>query len=186
MDTGHFDGACEPGNPGGTGAWGFVIEDDEGCVIGTGSGTIPPNPRLTNNVAEYGAAIKAVLHYKSTDRPGPLLLRGDSQLVVKQMQGQWGIKSGYYAKAARKLLDILDGIAFEVQWEWVPRDENEAADKLTAEALAAVGIQRRERPDGGADVTTKQRAFLSRLGVTDEPRDRKHASALISEALAHE
>ena len=186
MDTAYFDGACEPKNPGGTVGWGFVIHDESGSELASGNGAIKASPRLTNNVAEYGAAIKAVLGYQRLGRPGPLMLRGDSKLVVNQMIGAWRIKDGAYAKAAHKMRDLLETVEFEVIMEWVPREQNEEADRLSVEALEAVGIRRRDRVAGGTDVTEKQRALMARLGITEEPTDRRHASSLISAALDNE
>lgn len=86
-DYGYFDGACEPDNPGGTGGWGFVLFAGDGSKLAEEYGVLRSKPTMTNNVAEYTAAGMAVKRYKESGRPGPLLLHGDSKLVVEQMLG---------------------------------------------------------------------------------------------------
>jgi len=144
-DIGYFDGACEPCNPGGTVGWGFVLLDADGKVITEGWGRLNARPDRTNNVAEYLAAGKAVKAYKESGRSGPLVLRGDSQLVVKQMLGEWAARGGAYLPLYNRLTElVLIEIEFEIRWEWIPREENARADALSVRALEEAGIERRQ------------------------------------------
>ncbi len=136
----YFDGACEPVNPGGTGGWGFVIRDFTGAILKEGHGRIAAGPTTTNNVAEYVAAGMAVRAYKELNRPGPLLLRGDSKLVVMQMRGEWQARQGAYIKVLEKVRTVVASCSFEIRWEWVPREQNKRADALSKLALEEVGI----------------------------------------------
>ena len=92
----HFDGACEPVNPGGHGGWGYVIRAVEGAQLGAelacGSGYIPASRQTTNNVAEYTAALEAVRAWLRLARSTPLLVCGDSKLVIMQMRGEWQLE----------------------------------------------------------------------------------------------
>lgn len=98
---------------------------------------------MTNNVAEYAAAGAAIAGYRALQRPGPLLVLGDSQLVIMQMSGQWRIKAGAYVHVAHRLRALLAECAFAVEWRWIPRAQNAEAD-----ALAREGQERAPSPVG--------------------------------------
>ncbi len=100
---------------------------------------------MTNNVAEYTAAGCAVKAYRELGRQGPLLLHGDSKLVVEQMQGNWRVKGGAYVRVYRRLRELLSEVDFEVRWAWVPRDRNQVADDLSKQALVDAGVRIAER-----------------------------------------
>lgn len=133
----YFDGACEPRNPGGWATWGWVALRD-GKAIASGRGCVGHGDGMTNNVAEYTAAIEA-LRWLSGRSAGPgVVLRGDSQLVVRQVSGEWGCNADHLRpllEEARRLVNELG-----VRLEWIPRGENSRADALSRlayrEALA--------------------------------------------------
>lgn len=133
---GYFDGVCEPANPGGTGAYGFVIGDTI-----EGRGTLPASRNMTNNVAEYRAALEAVNAWKASGGTGTFILRGDSKLVIEQMCGRWAVNGGAYMATRLALLEAVKGL--DVRWEWVPREQNARADALSVAALASVGVKPR-------------------------------------------
>lgn len=128
----YFDGACEPRNPGGTGAYGFVVGDTEG------KGVLPAASWMSNNFAEYWAAAEAIAAWKAMGAAGTLTLRGDSKLVVEQMSGRWAVNGGAYMPARQRVLELVKGL--DIRWEWVPRSDNARADALSVAALASVGI----------------------------------------------
>src|SRR3989442_7160660 len=80
------DGAAR-GNPG-PAAIGVVIEDDQGHTVYEASRTLGIR---TNNEAEYLALITA-LEYLKDVRPKEAEFRLDSELVVKQLSGQYKVK----------------------------------------------------------------------------------------------
>lgn len=130
----HFDGACDPAPGGGIATYGFVVEgelrwEEKGLAV-------PPwTSRATNNVAEYVGAIRALEWLKSNGYRGEVLVQGDSQLVVRQVNGEYEVK----AEHLKEYHDHLTALArsFETcRFEWVPREENERADSLSKEALA--------------------------------------------------
>ena len=94
----NFDGACEPRNPGGPGSWGYVIVGPEGGPI-TGMGSIPAASTTTNNVAEYWALGHGLRHLELAftkgewQRPDAILIRGDSKLVICQLNGEWACRA---------------------------------------------------------------------------------------------
>jgi ribonuclease HI len=127
-----IDGACLPKNPEGTACIGYVIKKKgktltkRYAVIGKGKG-------MTNNVAEYSALIRALKRIRKLELENEkVLVSSDSQLLVNQMQGNYKIKAKLllplYEKAKRLSKDI------DLTLRWIPREENEEADRLTREA----------------------------------------------------
>ncbi len=125
----NFDGACEPVNPGGTASWGFVLFNSDGDLVAQGAGVVGTGPGMTNNVAEWAAVEEGVRRFREMGLNGALAIRGDSQLVVKQLGGEWRCKKPHLEAARDRVLALLDGIAWAV--EWVPREENQLADELS-------------------------------------------------------
>lgn len=126
-----FDGACEPKNPGGHGTYGIVIKH-ENETIHEESGYLGSGDKMTNNVAEYEALI-ATLKYIHKEHPNArTIVHGDSELVIKQMTGDYAVNSNrlqpLYEQAASIALDL------NVEFQWVPRHENERADILANKA----------------------------------------------------
>src|SRR5580704_17062618 len=84
--------------------------------------------RATNNVAEYYALITA-LDYAQAQGIARLAVRSDSELLVRQMQGRYKVKSADLRplyERARKLANSLAYFAIE----HVPRELNREADEL--------------------------------------------------------
>lgn len=128
MITVYFDGLCEPVNPGGVGAYGYVIYRDDrpikkGCrVIGEGKG-------MTNNVAEYSALLRALEWLNAEGITDELVIKGDSKLVINQLSGAWQVKSQTSMEFVPKIKSLLQGR--EVRFVWIPREENSEADMLS-------------------------------------------------------
>jgi len=131
--TVFFDGACEPFNPGGVATWGFVVVE-QGKTVKNESGLAckPFSSQATNNYAEYTALIKA-LEYCLEKGYRSITVKGDSQLVVRQMIGEYSVRSEniipLYDRATA-LADRFDSISFV----WVRRESNEMADRLSKQA----------------------------------------------------
>jgi ribonuclease HI len=124
-----IDGLCEPINPCGTACIGYVIKKDnvtisQGCdVIGKGEG-------MTNNVAEYTALIYALKEVKRLRLENEFLtIRSDSQLLVNQMNRKWAVKAPLIIPLYKTAKDLVIGLNYQI--EWIPREENEEADRLT-------------------------------------------------------
>jgi ribonuclease HI len=100
----------------------------------------------TNNVAEYNAALDALRVIYRTGWHGPVVLRTDSQLVVKQFNGDYGC----YKPELQELLARLRRAATHfkrVTLEWVSREHNGAADALARRGLdSALGRSGRAAP----------------------------------------
>ena len=87
----------------------------------------------TNNVAEY-AALLALLEHAAPMRPSRLTVRSDSQLLIRQMRGEYKVKDARLKRlhaAARELAARFAAIDFE----HVPRESNRDADALANRAM---------------------------------------------------
>lgn len=122
-----FDGATNP-NPGERGIGGVLkgpagerIEISENIGFGT------------NNEAEY-AALMAVLDAAIDAKVQKLEVYGDSQLVIKQVSGEWLINSKTLVPMCRSVLDLKAQIP-SVTLRWIPRDQNSEADVLSKRAI---------------------------------------------------
>lgn len=125
------DGASR-GNPG-PAAVGVVLEDGDGEVISSFGRRIGST---TNNVAEYQAVL-AGLEEAQARGIVDLEMRLDSELVVRQITGQYKVKHPQLVVLKHDVDLLLRGFrTFRVKH--VPRAENHAADKLANEALDAV------------------------------------------------
>ncbi len=130
----HFDGSCQPPGGGGVAGWGFVIEGPGLHVEECGLATRPYSPHSTNNVAEYVGAIRALEHLRSIGYSGEVVVEGDSQLVVRQMNGEYAVRAEHL-KAYHEWLGQLARSFRKVEFRWVPREENAVADALSKAAV---------------------------------------------------
>ncbi len=124
----HADGASR-GNPGPAAA-AVVAYDTEGNELTSRAKRLG---KATNNVAEYSACILA-LELAADFGVSNVTVRMDSELVVKQMRGEYKIKNENLAVLAGQARELAAGFSSCV-WEHVPRVGNAAADKLANEIL---------------------------------------------------
>jgi ribonuclease HI len=119
------------GNPG-PAAYAFVLETEDGTVLDAVGEAIGV---ATNNVAEY-AALVAGLERAVELGIDELEVVSDSELLVKQMRGEYRVKNPglreLWSKAARVAGEIRT-----VTYTAVRREHNELADGLVNEALDA-------------------------------------------------
>ena len=129
----EFDGGSR-GNPGPAG-FGVVVRDDRdvdtpiitaGRFIGV----------ATNNVAEYRGLIFALEQARDLGAD-QVTIRGDSELVIKQMKGQYRVKNAglkpLYEQAQKIFAEIK--AAGRITLEHNLRDQNKLADKLANLAM---------------------------------------------------
>lgn len=147
----NCDGLCEPINPGGIAIYGFAARRGPE-LLSEDSGVVARGPAATNNLAEYTAVIKALEWAQGNVPLGePVVVRTDSQLVVNQVNGEWAVKSSKIWPLHKRAQLALAQLRRQhsVRVEWVPRELNEEADRLTrmayAEADAAGAALRAER-----------------------------------------
>jgi ribonuclease HI len=117
------------GNPGPAAA-AFVLEAEDGTVLeasGTAIGV------ATNNVAEYRALVDG-LRRASELGVSELEVVSDSELIVKQMRGEYRVKNDALRVLHREA-STLAGAIDRVTFTAVRREQNELADRLVNEAL---------------------------------------------------
>jgi ribonuclease HI len=126
--TAYIDGASR-GNPGAA-AYAVVVKAPGGQTefeIGKYFG------RATNNVAEYYGLI-AALDAAGSRGIQRLLVRSDSELLVRQMQGRYKVKSSDLKPLYERALKLSRGFAY-FAIEHIPREQNAEADALGNRAL---------------------------------------------------
>src|SRR5438105_2385131 len=106
----HTDGASR-GNPGDA-AFAYVIScdgvppiEEAGCL-----------GELTNNQAEYTALVRALEHTVRLGNGQPVIVHSDSELMVKQMRGEYKVKNDdlreLYNQARRLVGQLSGGVTF--------------------------------------------------------------------------
>jgi len=130
----HADGGSR-GNPGPSGA-GAVVRDELGNIVANVSKFLGPQ---TNNFAEYEAVISAFqelekLVPENKWKATTVVVKMDSMLVVRQMQGAWKIKHPNI-KPQQARLALLVAHFGSVSFEHVYREQNGDADALANEAM---------------------------------------------------
>lgn len=126
----HVDGGAR-GNPG-PAAIAAVVSSSEGEALEEHSERIG---EATNNVAEYRAMLLGIARARALGA-SELELVGDSELVVRQVRGDYKVKNAGLQPLHAQTLAALEG--FE-RWSirHVPRQQNASADRLVNEALDA-------------------------------------------------
>ena len=148
----HIDGGSR-GNPGPAAA-GFVLTDPKGVRLQAKAFVLG---RATNNVAEYASLVRAAETAKHMGA-AQLAVFSDSELLVKQINGEYKVKSEQILPLFQQAVRLL-GQFTDWQVRHVSRQENREADQLVNRAL-----------DLGQDVEDKREVAthqgeLIRLGV---------------------
>lgn len=164
MTTLYIDGLCEPINPGGVGAIGYIIDGfssgkmSYGTVFGYGA------PDITNNVAEYKACLSGLEWL--ANQVAEVEVRSDSRLVINQLTGQWNVKDEKMRKWYDEIQKILPRFR-KVDFLWIPGKENPADEvvwKAYEQFLDQNPVIAREYKAHWASRTTQ--AQLQRLGIS--------------------
>jgi len=124
----NIDGGSR-GNPG-PAAYGIVVRDPRGEIVARLKKYIGNN---TNNVAEYFGLI-AALDYAQNHGIRALRVESDSELLVKQMRGQYKVKSSELRPLFERAKKMSQGFeSFLINH--VYREQNREADALVNQAL---------------------------------------------------
>ncbi len=129
----HTDGGAR-GNPG-PAAIGVVGKTSTGKDLFSFSKTIGIT---TNNVAEYRAVIEALTHIKNIRLKGVIKVYLDSQVVAKQLQGEFKVKEEHLRSLLYTVREIEKNIGSVVTYHFIPREKNTAADELLNQELNKV------------------------------------------------
>lgn len=141
---GWFDGCCEPKNPGGHAAWGAMLRLD-GVTVYAEGGYCGYGSKMSNNVAEYSAALAVMCEAEKYE--GLIFLRGDSKLVIMQLQRKWKINGGLYYPFYLQAKEVYGRIKERTKLEWIPRDNNDECDYLSKQVLKDRGVVFRIQPE---------------------------------------
>jgi ribonuclease HI len=120
----YTDGASR-GNPGESGV-GIVLKDEGGNIIASQSGYIG---QATNNIAEY-TALAACLKLVQRFPCSSLIVHSDSELMVRQLNGQYKVKDAGLKKHFLHIQKTLTASPFHFAIKHVPREKNREADEL--------------------------------------------------------
>ena len=130
----HIDGGSR-GNPGPAG-YGVSIERDDGTHVDLKESV----GICTNNVAEYRGLL-AALTWAVDHGVSRLHIRSDSELLVKQMRGEYRVKSPGLVPLFEQARSMLRGVG-TVTFEHVLRELNKEADRLANEAMDEAAMDR--------------------------------------------
>jgi probable phosphoglycerate mutase len=125
--TANVDGGSR-GNPGPAG-YGVRIETDEGAIVELKQSL----GICTNNVAEYNGLV-AALRWAATHQVETLHVRSDSELLVKQMNGEYRVRNPGLQPLYEQARTLARQIG-RVRFEHVRREFNQEADRLANEAM---------------------------------------------------
>lgn len=120
------------GNPGHAGYGALVRDPDTGRILVEKAAYIG---KASNNVAEYSGLVSGLELAREINPTASVHVKMDSKLVVEQMSGRWQIKHADMRILAAKARKVLD--PRRVSYEWIPRERNKDADRLSNEAMDA-------------------------------------------------
>ncbi len=120
------------GNPGHAGYGALVRDPESGEILVEKAGYVGI---ASNNVAEYSGLIAGLELAHKLNPEARILVKMDSKLVVEQMSGRWKIKHADMQTLASRARRMVD--PGRVRYEWIPRERNKDADRLSNEAMDA-------------------------------------------------
>lgn len=132
----YTDGGSR-GNPG-PAAYGFVVYDAKGRILHEDKQAIGIT---TNNQAEYQGMV-AALRFLCTlglNKTNRVECYSDSQLMVRQISGQYRIKNGQLKPLLEDILNTISQIGASISFIEVTRDKNWYPDRLVNQALDEAG-----------------------------------------------
>jgi ribonuclease HI len=167
----HCDGGAR-GNPGPAG-YGALIQDDEGMIVAELSEFLGMR---TNNYAEYSGLL-GCLQYALDHNFPRLRVVSDSELMVKQIQGKYQVKSPdlkpLYEEAKRRIAKLQ---AFEISHAL--RHKNKDADRLANEAMDR-GMKRPQAPGQPAPPPLKATPYPTKSETPPQPATYAKADAML-------
>ncbi len=128
----YIDGASR-GNPGEAGI-GILMKTGDGDTIFSAAGYAG---KMTNNQAEYNALIAALTKLKKSHQTHSgqsnttlITIFSDSELVVKQLNGQYKVKEPELKKLHEIVRKLMGEISAKIEFKHIRREQNREADRL--------------------------------------------------------
>ena len=125
----YIDGSCF-GNPGKAG-YGIVLKTEDGSVLHRVGRYIG---EATNNIAEYAAMI-GCLELAGRYPVKKITVFSDSQLLVRQICGEYTVKKEHLKKMHQCITDWLHHHSVDVSLQHISREQNNEADGLARKAV---------------------------------------------------
>lgn len=129
----QFDGASKS-NPGISGAGAVIYEND----IEIWSESIFVGIKETNNYAEYKGLILGLKKANELEIK-KIVVQGDSQLIIKQMKGEYKVKSENLIPLYNEAKQLEKGFD-NIQYEHIYRNKNKRADQLSNICILDVSL----------------------------------------------
>lgn len=124
-----FDGACPRNQLGTKGPMeaAYVVDETE-VVRDVQDFKTPTGSQRSNNIAEYQALIFLLEHLRQQETQsggrGHYLINGDSELVIRQMRGEYRVKQPHLQRLHAEAIRL--GTGLDLEFRWVPRAQNRA------------------------------------------------------------
>lgn len=125
----YFDG-CSKGNPGPGGAGAVLYKDEEEIW----ADSVFVGKRVTNNHSEYTGLLIGLNYVVNHTQIKSLLVNGDSQLVIKQMRGEYKVNSANLLEMHNTVKALANNLD-KIEYDHVYRKDNKRADALSNEGL---------------------------------------------------
>lgn len=126
-----IDGASR-GNPGESGI-GVLFKNEKGKIVYAIGGYIGSG---TNNIAEY-VALLACLKKAKEMKCSKLVVHSDSELVVKQVKGEYKVRDAEIKKQFQRVMKVLKFAPYRFEIKHVRRERNREADILANAGIDA-------------------------------------------------
>lgn len=129
----YFDGACKGNQFTVKGPmWVAYVVGEEEHVHQIPDLRTPDGPVRSNNVAEYTALILLLRRVRETmgsrGAPQGVEVLGDSQLVIRQMQGTYRVRERHLVPLWEEARRLASGLP--ASFRWIPREQNRAGHLL--------------------------------------------------------
>ena len=170
------------GNPGVAGYGALVRDADSKAVLVE---LAAPLGQASNNVAEYSGLIAGLRAALEIDPAAEVAVRMDSKLVIEQMSGRWKIKHEDMRRLALEAREVCSEFAAaggSVRFQWVPREQNKAADALSNEGMDGHHVRRDHRAAAEEAVPEAPTGTGLQLLLVQVPVDEERAAAVASGA----
>lgn len=171
----YIDGGAR-GNPGPAG-YGVRIEAADGSLIDELTGSIGT---ATNNVAEYRGLL-AALTYLDQRGYRNAVIRSDSELLTKQMRGQFKVRNPGLQPLHKQASEIVGRLG-QIRFEHVPRAQNKEADRLANQAMD--GAASSAGSSGAGEVPPPRTATKRRTGRAQTVLDNVVAIGIDIESIS--
>jgi ribonuclease HI len=102
---------------------------------------IPIQPTVTNNQAEYEALLRGLQYLKEAGDVS-VEIYGDSELVIKQLNGQYECRSDILRNYYEECREILKSFQLVIL-QHIPREHNEESNRLAQTASGYREIKKR-------------------------------------------